>query len=81
MPPEEVTRLLPAPERAADLLRLDDTLAALERTDPRKAQVVELRFFGGLTIEETSDILGLSSATVERDLKLARAWLRKEMAV
>lgn len=68
-----------APERAADLLRLDDALAALESFDGRKAQVVELRFFGGLSIEETADVLGLSHATVERDLKLARAWLRKEM--
>jgi len=70
----------PAPERTADLLHLDDALAALERIDPRKAQVVELRFFGGLTIEEAAEVLGLSHATVERDLKLARAWLRKEMA-
>lgn len=69
-----------APERTADLVRLDDALAALEHVDPRKAQVVELRFFGGLTIDETVDVLGLSHATVERDLKLARAWLRKEMA-
>lgn len=69
-----------APERTADLLRLDDALAALEGVDPRKAQVVELRFFGGLSIEETAGVLGLSHATVERDLKLARAWLRKEMA-
>ncbi|HBL31011.1 MAG TPA: RNA polymerase subunit sigma-70 [Acidobacteria bacterium] len=69
-----------APERTADLIRLDDALAALEQVDPRKAQVVELRFFGGLTIDETVEVLGLSHATVERDLKLARAWLRKEMA-
>ena len=68
-----------APERAADLLRLDDALAALESFDLRKAQVVELRFFGGLSIEETAEVLSLSHATVERDLKLARAWLRKEM--
>lgn len=69
-----------AQERTADLIRLDDALAALEKIDPRKARVVELRFFGGLTIEETVEVLGLSHATVERDLKLARAWLRKEMA-
>src|SRR5436190_16222603 len=69
-----------APERTADLLQLDEALAALEQLDPRKAQVVELRFFGGLTIEETAGVLGLSHATVERDLKLARAWLRREMA-
>src|SRR6185369_5101916 len=70
----------PAQERSADLLHLDDALTALERFDLRKSQVVELRFFGGLTIEETAETLGLSHATVERDLKLARAWLRKEMA-
>lgn len=71
---------LAAPERTADLLRLDDALAILESVDLRKAKVVELRFFGGLSIEETAGVLGLSHATVERDLKLARAWLRKEMA-
>src|SRR5262245_26427209 len=66
-------------ERAEELIRLDDALQALARLDERKARIVELRFFGGLTIEETAEVLGLSHATVERDLKLARAWLQREM--
>jgi RNA polymerase sigma factor (TIGR02999 family) len=62
-------------ERADDLLALDDALAALSQLDERKARVVELRFFAGLTIEETAAALAVSHATVERDLKLAKAWL------
>ncbi|MDX1996593.1 MAG: sigma-70 family RNA polymerase sigma factor [Thermoanaerobaculia bacterium] len=71
--------LVPALERSADLLRLDDALSDLAKVDARKAQVVELRFFGGLTIEETAEVMGLSHATVERDLKLARAYLEREI--
>ena len=66
-------------ERAEELIRLDDALQALAQLDARKARIVELRFFGGLTIEETAEVLGLSHATVERDLKLAKAWLQREM--
>ena len=62
-----------------DLIELDATLARLEKLDPRKSRVVELRFFGGLTIEETAAALDLSHATVERDLKMAKAWLAKEL--
>lgn len=62
-----------------DLERLDRALSGLEAFDPRKSKVVELRFFGGLTIEETAAALGLSHATVERDLKVAKAWLAKEL--
>lgn len=66
-------------ERADELIRLDDALQALAQIDERKARIVELRFFGGLTIEEAAEVLGVSHATVERDLKLARAWLQREM--
>ncbi len=66
-------------ERADELIRLDDALQALAQIDARKARIVELRFFGGLTIEEAAEVLGVSHATVERDLKLARAWLQREM--
>ena len=65
----------------ADVLALDDALNALTRMDPRKAQVVELRFFGGLTVEEAAEVLGVSSETVKRDWKLAKAWLRRELKV
>jgi RNA polymerase sigma factor (TIGR02999 family) len=63
----------------ADLIALDDALNALSAIDQRKGQVVELRFFGGLTVEETADVLRVSPETVKRDWKLARAWLRREL--
>lgn len=69
---------LPAP---VDVLGLDQALDALEQLDPRKTRVVELRCFAGLTIDETADILDISAATVERDLKMARAWLVKELGL
>lgn len=68
-----------AVHRSEDLIALDDALRSLEALDPRKGQVVELRYFGGLTIPETAAALGISHATVERDLKLARAWLVEQM--
>ena len=58
-----------------DVLGLDDALTQLAAFDPRKSQIAELRFFGGLTLEETGELLGLSLATVERDWQAARAWL------
>ena len=66
-------------ERAADLVALDDALTALEMFDPRKGRVVELRYFGGLSIEETAAALDVSAATVRRDWSLARAWLYREL--
>jgi RNA polymerase sigma factor (TIGR02999 family) len=62
-----------------DVLDLDETLEALARVDPRKAQIVELRFFAGLTTEETAEALGLSTTTVEDDWYFARAWLRRRL--
>lgn len=67
------------PERDADLVTLDDAMLALARFDPRKAKVVELRFFGGLSVEETAEVLSISSITVMRDWNTARAWLYREM--
>ena len=64
---------------AAPLLLLDAALARLEGFDPRKAKVVELRCFAGLTIDDTASAVGCSHATVERDLKIAKAWLAKEI--
>jgi RNA polymerase sigma-70 factor (ECF subfamily) len=64
-------------ERAAELVALDEALDALARLDPRKARVVELRFFGGLEIEETARVLNVSPNTVKRDWRTARAWLYK----
>jgi RNA polymerase sigma-70 factor, ECF subfamily len=71
--------LMVSREPPADVLALDDALNALAALDQRKAQVVELRFFGGLTVEETADVLGVSPETVKRDWKLAKAWLRREL--
>jgi RNA polymerase sigma factor (TIGR02999 family) len=72
---------LPAAEtdRAGEVCALDDALTALAQKDPRRAQVIELRFFGGLSVEETADALGVSPQTVMRDWKLARAWLGIEL--
>ena len=66
-------------DRAADICALDDALAALAAREPRRAHVVELRYFGGLTVEETAEALGVSVQTVLRDWKLARAWLAVEL--
>ncbi len=63
-----------------DIVALDEALTELAEFDDRKARVVELRFFAGLTIEETADTLGTSHATVERDFQAAKAWLAKELS-
>ena len=67
------------PERGAALIALDEALAALEKFDERKARVVELKFFGGLSVEETAEVLKMSPRNVMRDWNLARAWLMREM--
>ena len=66
-------------DRAADLVALDDAMNALARLDPRKVQVVEMRFFGGLSVEETAEVLKVSAVTVKRDWRAARAWLYREL--
>lgn len=66
-------------ERSEDLAALDEAMAALSRMDPRKGELVELRFFGGLTAEETAEVLAISLRTVHREWDLARAWLFREM--
>jgi RNA polymerase sigma-70 factor (ECF subfamily) len=70
---------LMAPERAAELVALDDALRALAEVDPRKAQVVELRYFGGLGVEEAGEVLGVHPDTVTRDWRAAKAFLRSEL--
>jgi RNA polymerase sigma factor (TIGR02999 family) len=71
--------LIPSEPRA-DLVALDDALKGLAGVDPRKSQVVELRFFGGLTVEETAEALQLSPRTVMREWSLAQAWLYRELS-
>lgn len=69
---------VPSQEKA-DMLALDDALQRLEALDPRKGQIVEMRFFGGLSLEETAEALNVSVTTVRRDWSLARAWLFREL--
>jgi len=66
--------------KSADLVALDDALRALEKLDERQARVVELRFFGGLSLEETAEALGVSLSTVRRDWSRAEAWLYRELS-
>jgi len=71
--------LVVSPEPGADLVALDDALRALAAIDPRRGRVVELRFFGGLSVEETAEVLKVSVETVMHDWKLAKAWLQREL--
>jgi RNA polymerase sigma factor (TIGR02999 family) len=71
--------LAPADRRDVDLIALEEALTALGEVDARHARIVELRYFGGLSIEEAAEELSISPATVKRDWTLARAWLRREM--
>ncbi|MGO8985342.1 MAG: sigma-70 family RNA polymerase sigma factor [Terriglobales bacterium] len=68
-----------SPEPSVDVVALDEALARLGETDARKSKVVELRFFGGMTVEETAEVLGISPETVMRDWGVARAWLLREL--
>jgi len=68
-----------SPGRNRDLIALDDALQALDRIDPREARVVELRFFGGLSAEETAEVLKISSKTVLREWEHAKVWLQREL--
>jgi RNA polymerase sigma-70 factor (ECF subfamily) len=67
------------PERSRDLVALDSGLNALEKLDPRKCKAVELRYFGGLSMDEIAQTLDVSAVTVRRDLRMAEAWLHQEM--
>jgi RNA polymerase sigma factor (TIGR02999 family) len=71
--------LMVSPEPGPDLVALDDALQALSAMDPRRGQVVELRFFGGLSVQETAEVLRVSPETVMHDWKLAKAWLLREL--
>ena len=69
-----------SPERGEDLIALDDALESLSELDSRKSRIVELRFFGGLSVEETAEVLKISARTVMRDWGLAQAWLYRELS-
>jgi RNA polymerase sigma factor (TIGR02999 family) len=72
--------ILPSPNRAPELLALDDALNRLAALDERQAKIVELRFFAGMSEEEAAEVLGVSSRTVKRDWRVAKAWLFKELS-
>ena len=69
-----------SPEREEDLVALDEALTELAELDPRQSQVIELRFFGGLSLKETAEALQISVASVRRDWALARAWLHRRLS-
>jgi RNA polymerase sigma-70 factor, ECF subfamily len=68
-----------APEQASELIRLDQSLERLAKLDPRQSRIVELRFFGGLTVEETAQVVGISPKTVKREWAMAKAWLHGDL--
>jgi RNA polymerase sigma-70 factor (ECF subfamily) len=68
-----------APEHSAEMIKLDQALEQLAKLDPRQAKIVEVRFFGGLTVEQTADLLNISPKTVKRDWSMAKAWLHGKM--
>jgi RNA polymerase sigma factor (TIGR02999 family) len=74
----EAAMLLPG-AKDVDVVRLDDALTALAAFDPQQGRIVELRFFGGLSIEQTAEVIGISPATVKRDWSMAKAWLHREL--
>ena len=78
IPIDDIDAPTPAPD--VDLLALDRALESLAAIDARQAQIVELRFFGGLTVEEAAEVIGMSARTVKREWQMARAWLKREMA-
>ena len=73
--------LLAAPSHEVEVLALDQALEALSKIDPRKVRVVELRYFGGLSVEETAEVLRISQETVLRDWKMAKTWLLRELTL
>jgi RNA polymerase sigma factor (TIGR02999 family) len=70
----------PSESRDVDVLALDDALKRLATLDPQQERIVELRYFGGLTLDETAEVIGISTATVKREWAIARAWLRAELS-
>lgn len=76
---DDVVVLAPVEEADTDLVALDEALVGLARVDPRKAQIVEMRFFGGLTVEEIGEVLKVSTGTIKRDWRAAKAWLYQEL--
>jgi len=76
---EDVAIVAPVEDAETDLVALDEALIGLTRIDPRKSQIVEMRFFGGLTVEEIGEVLKVSPGTIKRDWRAAKAWLYQEL--
>jgi RNA polymerase sigma-70 factor (ECF subfamily) len=76
---EDVAIVAPGEDAETDLVALDEALIGLTRIDPRKSQIVEMRFFGGLTVEEIGEVLKVSPGTIKRDWRAAKAWLYQEL--
>jgi RNA polymerase sigma factor (sigma-70 family) len=76
---DDAVVVAPGESADADLVALDEALIALGRIDPRKAHIVEMRFFGGLSVEEIAEVLKVSTGTIKRDWRAAKAWLYQEM--
>jgi RNA polymerase sigma factor (TIGR02999 family) len=76
---DDVVVVAPGEDAETDLVALDEALIGLARIDPRKAQIVEMRFFGGLTVEEIGEVLKVSAGTIKRDWRAAKAWLYGEL--
>ena len=72
--------MISSEDHRLELLALDEALTKLASIDPRKAQVVEMRFFGGLSVKETAEVLNVSQETVMRDWRLAKVWLQRELS-
>ena len=80
VPLEDVVVIDSGEDTDTDLVALDEALIGLTRIDPRKAQIVEMRFFGGLTVEEIGEVLKVSTGTIKRDWRAAKAWLYQELS-
>jgi RNA polymerase sigma factor (TIGR02999 family) len=79
VPLEDVAVVASGKDAETDLVALDGALTGLARIDPRKARIVEMRFFGGLTVEEIGEVLKISTGTIKRDWRAAKAWLYQEL--
>jgi RNA polymerase sigma-70 factor (ECF subfamily) len=73
--------LVLAPQRDVNLLAIDEALTKLEAIDPDKSRMVELRFFSGLSVEESAEVMGVSPRTIDRQWQIAKAWLHREIGV
>ncbi len=77
--PLDEARQMPSDRSGVDVIALDEALNTLATFDERQAKIVELKYFGGMTLDETADVLGVSNVTVKRDWQIARAWLRQQL--